>query len=83
MKDLFELPTSLSPRAKWFAKYAVKIVYQGGPVKDDFCDLDRFVAIGYKEGSLLPVECDAPTEDEAIAGLAKKLGVRLWNEEGQ
>ena len=73
MSELFDIEESKSPRLAWIEKHQI-VTLRGKP--------DSWAAwlsarstrveqtIGYGE-----------SEDEAIADLAIKLGLRLWNEE--
>ena len=76
MSDLFHVEESKSPRLQWMEWYSVA-TRQTGTESDELGDCRRWIAenpfsLGYGH-----------TEDEAIVQLALKLGIKLWNEEGQ
>ena len=76
MTELFDLPETKSPRLQWLEKHGIKVSPSRthGPSHKHWMayrhDEDFIFASGYGE-----------TEDDAIAFLAVKLGLRLWNEE--
>lgn len=88
MRELFEIPESLSPRAAWIKKHKIEFLHcpeHDGRNEDEF---------GHE---LYPWNCWSPsfdeppyprfvgqgmTQDDAIAEWAKFHRVRLWNEEG-
>jgi len=73
MTELFDIEESKSPRLAWIEKHQI-VTLRGKP--DSWAawlsarSARAEQAIGYGE-----------SEDEAIADLAIKLGLRLWNEE--
>ena len=73
MTELFDLPETKSPRLCWLEKHGI-VTLRGKSdswaawLKAKPTKVDQ--TIGYGE-----------SEDEAIADLAIKLGLRLWNEE--
>lgn len=88
MNTLFDLPESKSPRLLWMEKYQVTIHKSGYAeiVESEFGDWYPFTAINgpvsdANGNHLYPPRGEGLTEDEALANLAKTLGVKLWNEE--
>lgn len=90
MTELFTIPESKSPRLLWMEKYDVTIVKSGHKdiEPDPEGDGDWYPFTIYsgpifnEEGEHLYGPCgQGLTEDEAFAGLAKCLKVKLWNEE--
>ena len=69
MPELFNIPEQLSPRLKWMKEHQVIVekTDHGSP---------QFVAASGEDWAY------GNTKDEAITDLAKKMGWRLWNEEG-
>jgi hypothetical protein len=68
MDSLFDdMPSDPSPRLKWMEKH-------------------RIVATTNKDGEHLAFKsetrhfCNGPSEIDAVVGLAKKLKLKLWNE---
>lgn len=72
MTSLFSLPESLSPRLKWIKRH--QITLSPSDVADTASRWVASVAYQMSQGA-------GVTQDEALTDLAKKLGVRLWNEE--
>ena len=76
MTELFDIPETKSPRLIWLERHGIKVSPSRthGPSHKHWMayrhDDDFISASGYGE-----------TEDDAIAFLAVKLGIRLWNEE--
>lgn len=68
MSELFENMESLSPRLRWMRKHHIQV---------QAADSGEWIA--YKSGS--KHFWRDKNQDEAIVGLAKKLKIRLWNEE--
>ena len=68
--DLFTLPETPSPRLAWMRRHGIETA----------TDLIEWIAWQPCAGEP-DVEATGPTEDDAICELAKKLGLRLWNEE--
>jgi hypothetical protein len=76
--ELFEIPVSESPRRLWLKKHRIS-THKSGCVPDDEEPWSAWV------GDLgEAIEDDnvgtGTTEDDAVCDLAKKLGIRLWNE---
>lgn len=75
MSELFNIPEVKSPRLKWLDRHGVwtgKVEYDhAGPTEPE--DKWQATAAG-KEGR-------GPTEDASIVELAKKMGIKLWNEQ--
>lgn len=90
MESLFPtMPEQLSPRLAWFKKYHVFVHENGGTeIEEDpetGSDIYPFIAASGAEfdedGTLLNgIYGRGMTEDEALANLAKRLKVNLWNE---
>lgn len=87
--DLFPGCRSESPRLAWMRRYGITV--RPVTVRElmhlavtDGIDDD---AGGYQYIATAPtlpdgsVSCYGPTEDDALAGVAKALGIPLWNEE--
>lgn len=68
MSDLFSDMESLSPRLKWMRKHHIQV---------QAADSGEWIA--YKSGS--KHFWRDKDKDNAIVGLAKKMKIRLWNEE--
>ncbi len=75
--ELFPIEESKSPRLLWIEKHGIK-ARRYSPDEFDYLAGQLFVwgASGGGEWG------QGDTEDEALAQLAVKLGIRLWNEEG-
>jgi len=78
--ELFEIPVSESPRRQWLKKHRIS-TDKSSCVPDDEEPWNAWV------GDLSEaIENDdvgtGTTEDDALCDLAKRLGIRLWNEEG-
>jgi len=71
MSDLFNLPESKSPRLLWLEANRIRVDFHEG---EHIAHLPGFFAYNEKAGAF------GNTEDEAICELAKRLGLRLWNE---
>jgi len=74
--NLFDIPESKSPRILWMEKHGVT-TYPPNPLlgcwaasRDTDPPLDQFVGLG-------------DTELDALTEMAKKLNLRLWNEQCQ
>ncbi len=82
MNELFpqEQVAVKSPRMLWMERYAVTIWDHGDAIEDELGEHARFQAQG-RSGLGMPHYTEGKTEDEAIAALAIKLRVKLWNEE--
>lgn len=65
-----------SPRARWMRENAVTTFDRGSGGEDEFGEYQRWHATGFGK------KADGDTQDEALAELAKKAGVRFWNEVG-
>ena len=87
MSELFDIPPTLSPRLQWFERHDIRIIHNKGVTagdEDDFGnELFPYCA------SATPEEVESfwdhatgygNTQDDAIVDLAKKLGIKLWNE---
>ena len=68
MSDLFDITPQLSPRLKWMRKHEIILT------KNKDGD-----ALAYKSGTRHSFT--HKEEVDAIVGLAKKLHIKLWNEE--
>lgn len=68
MSELFENMESLSPRLRWMQKHKIKV---------QAADNGEWIA--YKSGS--KHFWRDKVQEDAIVGLAKKIKIRLWNEE--
>lgn len=88
---LFEMPEQLSPRLAWMERHQVVIHHNhhGTMIEEDpetGSDIYPVIAASGAEfdedGTLLNgIYGRGITEDEALASLAKRLKVKLWNEE--
>ncbi len=76
MTELFDLPETKSPRLIWLEKHGIKVT----PSKAHGPSLKCWMAYRH-DGDFISASAYGSTEDEAIADLAIKLGLRLWNEE--
>jgi hypothetical protein len=65
---LFDIPETPSPRLQWLRKHDIRI----------HCDSEE--THEFTAWTLPDVSGYGSTEDEAIADLAKKLSIPLWNE---
>lgn len=94
MNELFAIAPSLSPRLKWMQENNVTVKDNGGGHQPgDECPetgarLYRYCASRpnshFMIGLLIATRTGwGDTEDEAIVDLAKKLNLRLWNEQAQ
>ena len=69
MSELFDIPETKSPRLLWMEKHGIEITR----ITDDALGDFRFVAS--------KTICEAGlNEDDAIAKMAERLEIRLWNE---
>lgn len=72
MSELFDIPESKSPRLRWMEKHNISARQEprgpGGPL--------IWFALNHQACAR------GDSEDEALASLAVKLGLKLWNEEG-
>lgn len=80
MSELFDIPEHLSPRVEWMRRHRIRTL-KGNDEEEG----EPWGAWVGEEGRPLQGEAltFAPTEDEALARLAKRLGLKLWNEEGR
>ena len=70
MSELFDIPETKSPRLKWIDKHGVwvaEITLTGSITR-------------WWEATAAGITTKGATEDEAIVNLAKKMGIKLWNE---
>ena len=73
MTELFDLPETKSPRLIWLEKHQI-VTLRGKP--------DSWAAwLSARSARVEQIIGYGESEDEAIADLAIKLGIRLWNEE--
>ena len=77
--ELFQIPVSESPRRLWLKKHRIS-THKSDCVPDDEDPWNAWVG-DLAEAIEANLTCTGNTEDEAICALAKKLGLRLWNEE--
>ena len=79
MSELFTPSTITqdSPRLAWMKRYDVET---REVVEDETGAADGWMATGWNRDRKFAVE--SASEDEAIAALALRMGVRLWNERG-
>ena len=74
--ELFQIEQFKSPRLKWMERHHLKIHHQpydhAGPLdkEEQYAAIHGMTAIGY-----------GATPDDALTDAAKKLNIRLWNEE--
>lgn len=74
MSELFEIPETLSPRLEWMRKHGIEVM---DDAFDAFEGRDRWIAfLGPDPG----VNEYGETKDEALARLAARLEIKLWNE---
>lgn len=73
--NLFDIPEQLSPRLAWMKKHDIRIN------KDDNRDDKRIWRACGEDQDDDTFEGYGSTEDEAIVDIAKKLHLKLWNEE--
>ena len=81
---LFDIPETPSPRLQWLRKHQIDIVDSGlDHEPGEECELTGSVLYRYwafpRDGGI-EHEAGGDTEDEAIANLARKLNLKLWNE---
>lgn len=85
--DLFPDCRSESPRLAWMRRHGITVrpatTYERVCIAEEDIDAAedyRFVASAptLPDGS---VSCYGPTEDDALVGVAKALGIPLWNKE--
>ena len=72
MSDLFEIEPTLSPRLEWMKKYGIEVC-EITPPPGDRPSFPKFLA----KHTIIEA---AQTEVDAIVSLAKRMGIRLWNE---
>ena len=65
MIELFDIPESKSPRLVWMEKHGVKTSYC-----NDLWQAEHGITIAFGDSEL-----------DALTELAKKLNLKLWNEE--
>ena len=81
--ELFIMPPCDSPRLKWFKKHGVKFLYTTNEVGDeDEFGNELWPVYAFTEPLCKETSFGAATEDEALAKLAIKNGLKLWNEAG-
>ena len=78
MTELFDIPETKSPRLLWLEKHGIKVA---APAKGHGTATNHWMAYQH-DGDFISASGYGMNEDEAIAALAVKLGLRLWNEEG-
>lgn len=78
MTELFDIEPSLSPRLKWMQEHKVRVTEVARHFQDEF-GLPAWCAHSTEQNP----EGTGDTEDEALVDLARKLGIRLWNEQAQ
>jgi hypothetical protein len=78
MTELFDLPETKSPRLIWLDRNGIKV--SAPPQKRPGPPLSYWMAYRH-DGDFISASAYGPTEDDAVAFLAIKLGLRLWNEE--
>jgi len=79
MSELFDIPESKSPRLQWMEKHGIETA------KGNFerpSDKSRHEWIAWSNPEIQSTGW-GNAEDEAITQLALKMGIKLWNEEGQ
>jgi hypothetical protein len=67
--ELFQIPETLSPRLRWMREHQVTTTKEAEPSGDLWTAWVFPDTSGY-----------GATEDDALADLAKKLSIPLWNE---
>ena len=75
--ELFEVPEQLSPRLKWMKRHGIYTDHCGQIAKHV-----SWKAYVLNERGGIDLSSYGETEHEAIADLAIRLGIKLWNEEG-
>ena len=76
--ELFIIPISESPRLRWFKKHRIS-THKSDCVPDDEEPWNAWVG-ELSEAIEDNLVRTGVTEDDALCDLAKKLGIRLWNE---
>jgi hypothetical protein len=69
MSALFEIPQSLSPRLKWMREHGITVSHHA--------ETKRLKEFWTAQCGAIAVE--ESTEHGALAALAIRLGIRLWN----
>ena len=83
MSDLFDIPETLSPRLKWMRENNIDAqeCETNGYSFDRLVTRPQWVAWSKKKATKAVARYEfGDTEDDAIVALAKKLGLKLWNE---
>ena len=83
MTDLFDIPESKSPRLLWMEKHGIE-TWQ--PEIEDAFDGAKWCACRESdkdENGIPSYVGTGDTENDALASLAQRIGIRLWNEEGR
>ena len=80
MTDLFDIPESKSPRLLWMEKHGIKTRQLDFPERD--YDWMAWRKRDENANGIPAISGQGDTEGDAIADLAQRLGIRLWNEEG-
>lgn len=79
MNELFNIQPSLSPRLRWMGQHGIFTEKRNFNEEGD----GPWWAWSHaKTEPHMKLEASDRTEDEALTNLAKKLGIKLWNEEG-
>ena len=90
---LFDIPPSLSPRLQWMEKHHIKIHYSPECAESPWLALMPFEEHrAMNIGDIMAEACRlydeqgrlgyGSSEDDALAEMARKSGIQLWNEEG-
>lgn len=77
MTELFDIPETKSPRLIWLDKHGIKCAAPAHPARGIAKDWMAY----QHNGDFICASAYGTTEDSAITALARKIGVRLWNEE--
>ena len=80
MSDLFPIEETLSPRLKWMRENRIETYDNSEAWGEEPGTWIATLAVGNALGLTACHWATAPTEDEAIVELAKKLNIKLWNE---
>lgn len=74
-EDLFSnLPPMLSPRLRWMQRHHITVDHSVSSVAE------AWMAACKEPGQVTQSFVSRQSEHDALCGLAKKLGIRMWNE---
>lgn len=81
MDDLFTVPEQLSPRLLWIKQHGIVLSYDDSPAGMEFGPWFASIPHTADADGFCPDSGGGPTEDDALADLARNMGIRLWNEQ--